>query len=109
MKTFHHRDTEDTEKFKKQSGVLCVSSEKNERVVKRIINPDNSDWSEVDNQIIKKLTKTCKKPNNRYNGLEATLLRSSTPCKEVRLSILSPIIAIVPNEPAGFDAGIARD
>ena len=53
MKTFHHRDTEGTEKFKKQSGVLCalcVSSERNERVVKRIINPDNNYWSEVDNQ-----------------------------------------------------------
>ena len=52
-KTFHLRDTEDTEKFKKQSDVLCalcVSSERNERVVKRIINPDNNDWSEVDNQ-----------------------------------------------------------
>jgi hypothetical protein len=53
-RTFHHRDTEDTEKFKKQPGVLCalcVSSEKNERVVKRFINPDNSCWVEVDNQI----------------------------------------------------------
>jgi len=50
-KTFHHRDTE---QFKKRSGLLCalcVSSERNERVVKRIINPDNSYWSEVDNQI----------------------------------------------------------
>ena len=45
-KTIHHRDTEDTEKFKKQSGLLCAlcaSSERNERVVKRIINSDNSD------------------------------------------------------------------
>jgi len=53
-KTFRHRDTEVTEKIKKQSGVLCalcVSSERNERVVKRIINPDNSCGSEVDNQI----------------------------------------------------------
>jgi hypothetical protein len=52
-KTFRHRDTEVTEKFKKQSGVLCalcVSSERNERVVKGIINPDNNDWSEVDNR-----------------------------------------------------------
>ena len=57
-KTFHHRDTEDTEKFKKQSGtlcVLCVSSERNERVAKRIINPDNRCWSEVDNQIVLKV------------------------------------------------------
>ena len=47
--------TEDTEKLKKQTGLLCalcVSSERNERVVKRIINPDNSYWSEVDNWII---------------------------------------------------------
>jgi hypothetical protein len=54
-KTFHHKDTEDTEKFKKQSDVLCalcVSSERNERMVKRIINPDNNDWSEVDHQIV---------------------------------------------------------
>ena len=54
-KTFRHRDTEGTEKLKKQSGVLCalcVSSERNERVAKRIINPDNSYWSEVDNQKI---------------------------------------------------------
>jgi hypothetical protein len=39
-KTFHHKDTEDTEKFKKQSDVLCalcVSSERNERVVKRLL------------------------------------------------------------------------
>ena len=54
-KTFSHRATEVTEKFKKQPGVLCalcVSSESNERVAKRIINPDNSYWSEVDNQKI---------------------------------------------------------
>ena len=54
-KTFRHRDTEDTEKFKKQSGTLCalcVSNERNERVVKRIIKPDNNYWSEVDNQIV---------------------------------------------------------
>jgi hypothetical protein len=54
QKNIHHRDTEGTEKFIKQSGVLCalcVSSERNEQVVKRIINPDNSDWSEKDNQI----------------------------------------------------------
>ena len=52
-KTFHHRDTEGTEKFKKTGLLcaLCVSSERNERVVKRIINPDNSYWNEVDNQI----------------------------------------------------------
>ena len=52
-KTFHHRVTEDKEKSKRQSGVLCalcVSSERNERVVKRIVNPDNNDLSEVDNQ-----------------------------------------------------------
>ena len=36
-KTFHHRDTEDTETFKKQSGVLCASSERNERVVELLI------------------------------------------------------------------------
>ena len=45
-RTFHHRDTEETETFKKQSGVLCVSSERNQRVVKRIINPGNSYWSQ---------------------------------------------------------------
>jgi len=59
-KTFDRRDTEDKETFKEPSGVLCalcVSSERNERVVKRIINPDNSYWSEVDNQ-------------NLLNGLE---------------------------------------
>jgi hypothetical protein len=42
---------------KKQSGVLCAlgaSSERNERVVKRVINPDNSYWSEVENQIKEK-------------------------------------------------------
>jgi len=52
-RTFHHRDTET---FKNQSNVLCalcVSSESNERVVKRIIDPDNSYWSEVDKQKIK--------------------------------------------------------
>jgi hypothetical protein len=56
-KTFRHRDTEVTEKFKKQSGVLCAlgaSSERNERAVKRVINPDNSYWSEVENQIKEK-------------------------------------------------------
>ena len=54
LKNFRDRGTEDTEKFKKQSGILCalcVSSERSERVVKRIINPSKSYWSEVDKQI----------------------------------------------------------
>ena len=47
-------ETQRTQRNSKKSGTLCalcVSSERNERVVKRIINPDNSYWSEVDNQI----------------------------------------------------------
>jgi hypothetical protein len=43
----------DTEQFKKQSGILCAlcgSSERNERVVKKIIKAANNYLSEVDNQ-----------------------------------------------------------
>ena len=62
------------------SWILDISSEKNAIALRRVI---------------LKLKQRC--------------LDLQPPTKEVRLSILSPIIAIVSNESAGFDAVNARD
>jgi hypothetical protein len=66
-KTFHHRDTEDTEKFKKQSGVLCAlgdSSERSERVVKilaLLTKQASGNTTQGFDSILRK-RKACKKP-----------------------------------------------